>query len=107
VYDEYDPVGFVAYLHNWDVDGDNVGYFKTSADIYNMKVERLHDIGDIDRDGDIDYEDQSDYGTAFGTVYTPPPLMDEDLNQDGTIDWEDGALIGAFYGTRREEMAPL
>ena len=52
--------------------------------------------GDIDVDGDTDWEDFSDFAWAFDThgppqVGTPDPKYDRqaDLNLDGDIDWED------------------
>jgi peptide/nickel transport system substrate-binding protein len=107
VFDSYDPLGMYADLHNWDADGINKGYFKTTAEIVDTLADLFHSRGDIDRDGSIWASDKHAYGLSFGrslgqAEYNP----DADLNVDGMVDWEDGAVMCASWGKKKEYTKP-
>ena len=107
VFDSYDPLGMYADLHNWDADGINKGYFKTTAEITGILADLFHSRGDIDRDGSIWASDKHAFGLSFGRSlgqagYNP----DADLNVDGIVDWEDGAIMCASWGKKKEYTKP-
>jgi ABC-type transport system substrate-binding protein len=107
VYDLYDPTGMYADLHNWDADGANVGYFKTTAEIQADKSTMLHAVGDVDYNGHVFGGDQSAYAVAFGSQPGDGNWnAAADLNLDDRVNWIDGALIGAFYDKKLEEAKP-
>jgi len=56
--------------------------------------------GDIDGDGDVDYDDLIIIAGAYGTCEGDPSYVPEaDLNGDGCVDYDDLILLAGNYGT--------
>jgi ABC-type transport system substrate-binding protein len=105
VFDSYTPASMVADLHNWDSNGLNLGYFKLTQEISDLKTEMFYAAGDVDRSGAVWASDKWFFGVNFGKPASAYP--DADLNLDGVIDWSDGAIIGAYFGYKKEYPSPL
>jgi len=107
VFDLYDQAGMFADLHNWDTNGINEGYVKTTTEITGILADLFHSYGDIDRDGWIWASDKHDYGLSFGKSsgqigFNP----NADLNSDNIVDWEDGAIMCASWGKKKQYTKP-
>ncbi|MCC6005128.1 MAG: C25 family cysteine peptidase [Thermofilum sp.] len=96
---------------SWDTTGRNYGNYKASAVVligdeqfgpvycsFTIKGARL---GDINRDGIVDYKDLailiSKYGTKKGNIEY---YEDADLNNDGEINYKDLAILISNYGEK-------
>ena len=56
-------------------------------------------LGDMNRDGIVDYRDLAILGSSYGKSRGEPGYKDEaDLNNDGIVDYRDLAILGANYG---------
>ncbi len=62
-------------------------------------------VGDIDGDGDVDWQDFGDFATAYGSkgppqIPTPDPDWNPlaDLDCDGDVDWQDFGDFATHYG---------
>jgi ABC-type transport system substrate-binding protein len=105
VFDSYTPAGMFADLFNWDLNGPNLGYFKTTAEISDLKTELFHSAGDVDRSGAVWASDKWFFGINYGLPVSACP--EADLNLDGVIDWEDGVSIASNFGYKREYPSEL
>jgi hypothetical protein len=71
--------------------------------MHNELVEQFHEIGDVDRDGEIWTDDKCGYGLKYGCTCGDGCYdADHDLNGDCIIDAKDGILISFYYGDQRE-----
>jgi ABC-type transport system substrate-binding protein len=103
VFDGYNKTGMFADLHNWDANGINLGYFKTTEQTHAQLTEMFHFVGDVNRDGVVDQIDKDRCFAALGSQPGDPNWdPDCDLTGDGRVDGEDEAMIGAFWGKGRE-----
>jgi peptide/nickel transport system substrate-binding protein len=97
IFVHYDPVGMYADLVA------NRDFWKTTDEMHNELVEQFHEIGDVDRDGEIWTDDKCAYGLLYGCACGDGCYdEDVDLNDDCIIDAKDGILISFYYGDKRE-----
>jgi ABC-type transport system substrate-binding protein len=85
----------------------NHNFFKYTDEIFTMKVEMFHRVGDVNRDGYIDVFDLAALGAAYGQrIGWPGYNPDADVNSDGICDGRDLALITWHWGEQREYPVP-
>jgi hypothetical protein len=85
----------------------NPNYFKWTNEIFTLKVEMFHRVGDVNRDGYIDVFDLAALGAAYGQrIGWPGYNPDADVNSDGICDGRDLALITWHWGEQREYPVP-
>jgi ABC-type transport system substrate-binding protein len=85
----------------------NPNYFMKTNEIFNLKVEMFHRVGDVNRDGYIDVFDLASLGAAYGQrIGWPGYNPDADVNSDGICDGRDLALITWHWGEQREYPIP-
>ncbi len=114
IFDFYDPVGQVAEAHAWRAQGSNVGFFKTTAQIADVKADLFYGYGDIDGKGAygpytvedpgwVWANDKYRWGQAFLT-YSGDAAYDaySDINGDGDIDFGDGSIVSSGFGDHLE-----
>lgn len=64
-----------------------------AEEVFNSTTFRLLILGDLDKDGDIDFND----GYLFSRAYIRKDNPDADLNDDGIIDYRDGFIFRTSY----------
>jgi hypothetical protein len=98
VFQFYDTVNF--YDDMWR----NEHYFKSTAEIHNLKVAMFHEVGDTNEDGVVDVLDQQDISFAYGYFVGEPNYdPDQDIVQAPfIIDIKDLAMHGFYLGWQRE-----
>jgi ABC-type transport system substrate-binding protein len=85
----------------------NDNFFLLTNEIFDLKVEMFHEVGDVNRDGYIDVFDLAALGAAYGArIGWPRYNPDADLNSDGICDGRDLALITWHWGEQREYPFP-
>jgi ABC-type transport system substrate-binding protein len=97
LFDHYDPVGMEATFYYAP------HYWQITTDMHDDLVEQFHEIGDVNRDGEVWGSDKTDYSLAYGCIDTEPCYnADCDFNEDGIVDALDGVLISFYWGDKRE-----
>jgi ABC-type transport system substrate-binding protein len=101
VFAHYDSHALVADLHQ------SANYFISAEEISELKIEMIHEIGDVNRDGYIGVFDLSTLGVAYGCFsWMPCYNVNADLNEDGVCDGRDLALITWHWGEQKEYPEP-
>ena len=73
-----------------------------------VEKEAFWSLGDVSRDGAVDFEDESIMRDAFGsTPGSPNWNPDCDLNKDGIVDTYDLNTVSMNYGTTIKEASPV
>jgi peptide/nickel transport system substrate-binding protein len=98
----YDPITMYADMPA------NRYYFKETAEVAALKTEMFHNIGDVDRDGEVWGVDKTRYSLSFGYELGEPEFdVDADITgplgvPEGKVDAWDGVLISFFFGNKKE-----
>lgn len=102
VYVYYDPIAQYTDMPA------NRYYFKETAEIEAMKVRIFHNIGDVNRDGEVWGVDKTRYSRSYD-YESGESEYDEDADltgpegvPDGIVNAWDGVLINFFWGDKKE-----